>query len=528
MSDMRIFWGETHHNTYTSRPEDNPSMDAVLREAARHLDFYAGAYYTAFADAFRPGGHAFESTEKQDLILEGWKEPGRIEREWAEVQEACRAGYDPGRFVTFPGYEWQGDGSAGDHNVCFLREGHPVFRVATIGALYDCLRGSDALAIPHHTAYRPGRRGRDWSVFDEELSPFTEVFSIHGCSETDEEWIGLRRNTHMGPGMAGGTYQNALDRGLHLGAICSTDGWGPMPGQHGCGRMACIARELTRESLWEAFKAHRVYGVTGDRIELDFSVNGVPMGSITSVADAQRIHVGVRGSDALDRIEVLRNGGVIALHCHQGTWDAPAPGERARFKVRVEAGWGPRENELIVPGRRWTGRLQLDGGTFVGFEPCWISAGQRVPRFEGSVASFELTSSCDTVARPTQNANVFEFEGTTGTRLHLSLNGLEETGTVESLMRGSRVFWFRDECIRMLHELCGLEPGSPEREDIYHHMAYKAKVHRLMPEAAYTATLDVDDDEPVRGEVHYRVRVEQRNGQRAWSSPIWVRAPGPG
>ncbi|MCK4374849.1 MAG: hypothetical protein KAX19_05945, partial [Candidatus Brocadiae bacterium] len=27
------------------------------------------------------------------------------------------------------------------------------------------------------------------------------------------------------------------------------------------------------------------------------------------------------------------------------------------------------------------------------------------------------------------------------------------------------------------------------------------------------------------GEVHYRVRVEQRNGQRAWSSPIWVAPP---
>ena len=28
-----------------------------------------------------------------------------------------------------------------------------------------------------------------------------------------------------------------------------------------------------------------------------------------------------------------------------------------------------------------------------------------------------------------------------------------------------------------------------------------------------------------RGEVNYRVRVEQRNGQRAWSSPIWVAPP---
>ena len=31
------------------------------------------------------------------------------------------------------------------------------------------------------------------------------------------------------------------------------------------------------------------------------------------------------------------------------------------------------------------------------------------------------------------------------------------------------------------------------------------------------------DEEPLDAEANYRVRVEQRNGQRAWSSPVWVR-----
>jgi hypothetical protein len=54
-------------------------------------------------------------------------------------------------------------------------------------------------------------------------------------------------------------------------------------------------------------------------------------------------------------------------------------------------------------------------------------------------------------------------------------------------------------------------------------MAYKAKLHRAVPEAGFTAEYGLEDDEPFDGEIHYRVRVEQRNGQRAWSSPIWVR-----
>lgn len=522
MKDYQVFWGETHDNTY-QYPVQQPPIDEVLRQAAGYMDFYAAAYYTACAEAFEAGGHPFEKATRQSLILEGWKEPGRLEREWAEVQQASCAGYQPGRFVTFPGYEWQGDGTSGDHNVYYLEEGRPIFGVQTIGELYDCLRGQDALAIPHHTAYRPGVRGRDWSVLDEDISPFCEIFSVHGCSETDEEWIGLRRNTHMGPGVGAGTWQAALDRGRHVGAVCSTDSWGGMPGRYGDGLMACLAEELTRESLWQAFKARRVYGVTGDRILLDFTVNEAPMGSIIQAAGPRMVRVSVRGSDALDRIEILRNARVIATHCHQGTWDLPAPGARTRFKLRVEVGWGPRPNELKAPARRWEGHLALDGGRFLGFEPCWISPGQRRPSLHGESADFVMTTSGQTVTHRWQNANVFEFEAEPESVLRIRVNGLEEAGPVRSFMVGSREMWYRDECVQMLHELVGLAPESPERGDIYHHMAYKAKAHRVMPEAAYMAKFEIEDDEPVQGEIHYRVRVEQRNGQRAWSSPIWVR-----
>ncbi|HEB29675.1 MAG TPA: hypothetical protein ENI15_02220 [Spirochaetes bacterium] len=75
----------------------------------------------------------------------------------------------------------------------------------------------------------------------------------------------------------------------------------------------------------------------------------------------------------------------------------------------------------------------------------------------------------------------------------------------------------------MLHELTGLRPGSPEREDIYYIMSYLAKIHRVIPESGYSAEVVIEDDEPLKGETNYRVRVEQRNAQRAWSSPIWVR-----
>jgi len=530
MSDYNIYWGETHDNTFNSDPP--ASIDEWLHRAASHLDFYAAAMYTCHAEAFTGGGHVTESDGPSKLVLEDWKPAARLDREWAELQEATRAANRPGEFVTFPGYEWHGDGTSGDHNVSHLEEGPPIFMVETVAELYARLHkcGIPSVAIPHHTAYRPGVRGKDWSVHDEELSPYCEIFSVHGCSETDEEWVGLRRNPHMGPGHAGGTWQDALDLGLHVGCVGSVDNWGPMPGHYGQGKAAVLAKELTRNSVWEAMRARRVYAVTGDRIEIDFRLGSAVMGEVVKSSSSRKIRVNVRGSDAIDRIELLRRGRVIATHCHQGTWDVPAAGKSSKFKLRIECGWGPRPGELKLDDRRWDCSLMLPGNRVIGWEPCWISPGHTAPEIRAGEAVYRMRTSQSTIGAPCENANVFELECDDGVDadLILKVNGLEERGTVAEFCRGSREMWFRDECVKTLHEKAGIEPGSPEREDIYHHVAYKTKVHRCIPEAGYTASLEYEDDEPLaglanpKGEVEYRVRVEQRNGQRAWSSPIWV------
>ncbi|GIV79625.1 MAG: hypothetical protein KatS3mg050_4019 [Litorilinea sp.] len=536
----QLFWGETHHNSYQHGGQDPPLVD-ILDFASRHLDFYTGAYYMRFFEFVPPkphlqgpalatvGGHLSEETgtagqNYRGVHLERPKDVALMAQEWREFQIATAKWNRPGEFVAFPGYEWQGNGRWGDHNVVYQEEGHPLCDADTLPALYDFLRKLPirAIAIPHHTGYLVGQRAPDWRHCDERLSPFAELFSIHGCSETDEEWIGLRQNAHMGPGVGGGTYQEALDRGLHLGAICSTDNWTHMPGHWGQGLMGCWASELSREGLWEAFLARRVYGVTGDRIQLEFTCNGARMGSILSHAPRRELAVTVRGSDAIDRIEILRNGRVWATYCHQGQWSEPQPGQRTRYKLRLEVGWGPRPNELPKPEHHWDGELTVGDGRMVGWEPCWISPWQGVPRLEGDTAWFHMVSRQEHVGRPMQGATLFEFEATPESLVQLRLNGLELTAPVSALSMRSHLLWYRDECIHFLRDATGLEPERAEGSDAYYHFAHKAKLHRVIPEAGYTVTFTVTDDEPLTQETHYRVRVEQRNGQRAWSSPIWV------
>ena len=533
-----IFWGDTHHNTYQHYVQD-PPLSEVLGFASTYLDFYTGAYYTP-AYVVAPvkegvggqvtglkGGHLSEALPSsargwKGVHLEGLKDPEAMAREWDEFQEVTAVWNRPGEFVAFPGYEWQGNGRWGDHNVIYRVEGMPIYAVDTLPELYDCLRGLDAIAIPHHTGYYVGQRSPRWSACDDGISPFAELYSIHGCSETDEEWIGLRHNSHMGPGVGGGTYQEALDRGLRLGAICSTDNWTNMPGHWGQGLMACLAQDLSRESLWEAFQARRVYGVAGDRIQLEFTCNGAPMGAICQHAPKREIHVAVRGSDALDRVEVLRNGHVMATHCHQGTRDVPS-GIKTRFKFRIEAGWGPRLGEIPFADRCWEGEVSVAGGRMLDWEPCWITGDQGVPHLEGETARFAMVSRQAYVTREVQGAMLFEFEAEPHAELSLRLNGLEARDTVRAFAARSHLLWYRDECVELVRETTGIEPEQARRGDVYYQLACKAKLHRVVPESAYTATFTVTDDEPLDGEIHYRVRVEQRNGQRAWSSPIWIR-----
>lgn len=544
MSRYRIAWGDMHHNTYQHHVQD-PPLDEVLAFASTHLDFYTGAYYTPVYDMVAPdptaitrmeaqrghsptGGHLAEQktagSSYRGVHLEHIKDPEAMSREWAEFQVVTASRNEPGRFITLPGYEWQGNGRYGDHNVIYRQEGPPIYAVETLPELYQALRGQQAIAIPHHTGYHVGQRAPTWANCDETISPFAELYSIHGCSETDEEWIGLRHNPHMGPGVGGGTYQEALDQGLHLGAICSTDNWTNMPGHWNQGVAAALVTDLTRDGLWEAFKARRVYGVSGDRMALDFTCNGAPMGSILAHTPRRQLRVQVSGLAALDRIELLRNGQVIATHCHQGTWRLPKPGQRTPWALRIEAGWGPSPNQLPMPDVHWQGQLSVAGGRMTGWSPAWVTRGQSVPALNGDTARFGMVSRQSQIGQPAQGATILQFEATPEAEVVLQLNGQTLRCSLVELAQRSHLLWYRDKCVEMIRQLTGVTPETAQRGDIYYHLANKAKLHRAVPEAGFATTWEIIDDEPLIGESHYRVRVEQRNGQRAWSSPIWVQA----
>ncbi|MFW6227893.1 MAG: DUF3604 domain-containing protein [Alkalispirochaeta sp.] len=516
----KLYFGETHDNTHQA-PDPDFSMDDRLKNAAAHLDFYCGAYYPYTSPAFRTGGHPSEDTTQQPLNVERWKSPEQIDTEWTSVKDAIRRLHKEGSFVIFPGFEWQGDGSWGDHNVFFHDDDPPIIRVDTLEELYQNLRAHRAFAIPHHTAYIPGFRSKNWEVQDDTLSPFMEIYSIHGSSEGEPFGGGLRSNPFLGPDTSDGTYTRAIRDGRKLGVIGSTDNWGPLPGNYGRGLAAVWATELTRDALWDAFTARRVYGVSGDRITLRFEMDNRPMGSVAPLpAKAPVFRTRVDALDRIDYIDFVRDE--VLLDRVSVLGESPSGLDLSdEFLFRIEYGWGPAANVLTLPPKEWNGAMRVAGGEIIDAFPGWISPGQSFS-YNGKELTFRGVTVQDTVGRSVQNGFVVKIKGKKDAAVTIESDGITVTSTLQQMCAGSSVLWNRTSSAALIRDRFDTDAEALHRKDVLFGMAYKTKIHQALPsvvtskDIAFTDTL-------YDGKPHsYRVRVRQRNGEMAWSSPIWV------
>ena len=515
-----LYWGDAHTNL---RPHQVDVFDRSFAAAREVLDFWPIAYYPFLLEEIK--GFRQETMRQRPVFL----------RQWRALCAMTREKNDPGRFVCFPGYEWHGDRRTwGDHNVFYPTDDAPLDDAETLGELYEHLRPRDGIAIPHHVAYQRGERGKDWTVFDERLSPFAEIFSCHGCSEGYGSPLALERNYGMGPLVQEGSVQAGLARGLHFGIMASGDLHRAYPTAWRCGLMACYAKELTREALWESFHARRVYGVTGDRIKLDFSVAGLEMGQIGRARPPYRIVARVEGADAIARIELLRNNRVIGARFGNFDPDRLPMGE-ARYKLRAIFGWGPRRSNhpsavRRMPEREWDVEMLVERGELLGIERFWNYFGQRVKAQSSSGCRFHLrTGPGDDPApgglQPFQGMG-FEIRGTPETRLFFTCNGRPFSFTLGEARRFPAVFPDVEESERFLKQEYGITRGnlSQRNQDISSiwHAAYKTHVWPAVHENEFAMTAEWEDVPDRDGESWYNVRAVQNNGQLAWSSPVWV------
>ncbi len=482
---MNLYFGEIHTHTGLSDGRGEPA-DAVAVGKA-HLDFCALADHAQFPDL-----SDFDEWEWGRARHAGWREgvPG-VKARWHEVQALMRDYYEPGQFVTFLAQEWSSN-RWGDHNIYYLRDDEPLRFASSLSELYAAVEGVDAMVIPHHTAYPPRQRGFDWTGFDNAKAPVVEIFSGHGSSETDHGPFAFTGNP-MGPRCPGGTVQRALDLGHVIGFIASSDGHDSFPGAYGNGLAAIYAPALTRESLWDALWQRRTYAVTGDRIRLDFLLNGHPMGRVISAGDGQprQMVIEVDGWDCLDAVEIIKNGRVVKRWV---SFDLKKIDGASRFKVGVEWGYHGYPEQ-----RDWSFSVETDGGTVGGYQTRF-----RPPGFHQAQSSgprrLDISSETSSKRGDARFQRIdLDVEGTLDTEVTIQHGG-------KSVLRGA------------IGELM-VESKAAVPFGAYEGAFY---LSRAIAEPHFHADLRWEDTASERGRDYYYVRVFQKNGQAAWSSPIWT------
>jgi len=233
------------------------------------------------------------------------------EKEWENIKEASRRFYQPGKFVTFPAYEYNERFVGGDRNVYFLNEEEAKLycwndpQYSTPEKLWRALKDKKAMTIPHHPACM--MIGQNWDYHSPDLQRLVEIYSEWGNSEESD----CERPMRVPTDYLYRSVQSALARGYKLGFIASSDTHSGDVGE--AAEVAVWAKALTREKIWEALWNRRCYGTTGERIILQFCLNGHVMGEEIKqeISKERHLRIKVIGTDTIKKVDIIRNNELL-------------------------------------------------------------------------------------------------------------------------------------------------------------------------------------------------------------------------
>ncbi len=495
---LQVYYGDLHNHCDVGY--GHGSIEDAFQNAALQLDFVCVTPHAYWHDL----PHESRLAALADYHLKGFE---RTADQWSHVQDIVRKRHQPGRFVTFLGYEWHSC-RYGDHNIYYKGDTGDIIRADDMPELRAALRqvqaaGTDVMLIPHHIGYKAGYRGINWDEVDPEFIHLVEIMSMHGAGESPTM---PNRYLHtMGPLDWHSSLQYGLAQGHIVGVVGSTDHHSAHPGSYGHGRVAVWADELTRGGIWDALTARRTYALTGDRIALQFALNGQPMGAIVPAANERTVDIAFVGGDALDYIELLHNNQCLMR------WNPdPAPNNSwpSRVKVHLELGWGERGVDVD-----WQVELHVIDGELKAVEPRFRGH-EIIERQAEEYASYAfstwqrqddagVTFSTRTWSNPTTTtANTqgmcFDILAEPHTRLAGTINGKPVDVRVGDLLSG------------------------PYADYLGGFLTPAFCFNRAVRREEYAAEVRFKHESQGSQRDWYHVRVRQKNGHWAWSSPIWI------
>ena len=473
----RVYWGDTHGHSGFAEGIGTPERFMTWARDDARLDYVMHSEHDIWTDDF----------------------------EWNVLADNVRRFTKEGEFIAYLGYEWTvSTRQGGHHNVMFRTpdDRMPIRAqfFPTLSSLYQGLRTHhdprDVVVIPH--AHQNG----EYRMNDPLLEPLIEIMSNHGTFE----WFGRMYLSH---GHQVG-FTAASDNHLSQPGYSA-----PLPGglaQTG-GLGAVIAQERTTDALFDAMKDLKAYATNGDRIVLDFSLNGEQMGTRVPFSETRRIEGRIVGTAPIDTVTVVKNDAVI-WERDVATLEGDAGGD-GRYQLSFETSSVPLHPRDNPRGwRHWEGTLKVSGATVA----------SAVPQDFQDLAATEFEAT-----------GPGEFRFRTQTRgdtssIALELRDVAESATVELDLLEARetggaplIFSAHNlvPAASVTLQVADIDGGRTAAELPIGPWTDRAVLRRVVADGPRDLTFSMEDTSTLQGDYYY-VRVTQTNDAIAWSSPIWV------
>lgn len=494
VDEYNVYFGDLHNHSEVGYARG--SLARAFEVASNHLDFLG----------FTPHGYWHDIGTYENNIEKKWLDGFEVtRRRWPEVLDMLRKYDQPGKFVTIPGFEWHST-SLGDYHILFSSLDADYVRFDDLRAFQRFAKQQRAIMIPHHPSNRLGHRGANLEWLDPEVSPVIEIYSEWGNAEHDRAPYPYIRHTEGGR-WTKNTLHHFLAQGYRLGVIASTDDHLGFPGGYREGLAAVLAPELTREAIFDAIRNRRTYAVTGDRIGMDFHLNGKLMGAELPYTRDRELAISVTGWDQLDRVEILKNNRVIHRDFPMDRTATPASWNRPVL-VRFEYGWGPWPALDMTRICDWDINITIENGTLEAVQTCFQSGpldemrrDRIVERSGKHLRLRSFTALRQQFEDISTKAVVLKVLGEPRTRIKVALKqptNESVTQTFEQLAESGEMLF----------------SGDFPKES--------AMLHRLVFADHYQTSYKVADTDDGKTANWYYVRAVQANEQLAWSTPIWV------
>lgn len=477
----RLYWGETH--THTGMAEGQGSIGRSYRFAQvdARLDFMG--------------------LSEHDIWLD--------DREWQAMRQAVESNTVPGKFVAFLGYEWTLRRQWGGHHNVFFRSPDSsrvgAQAAPTLTGLYEGLRArygtEDVLIIPH--AHQAG----DWRTNDPEMETMIEIMSMHGTFE----WFGnyyLRQGHQVG-------FLAASDDHRSRPGYSWTSSRQPNSSLSQFGGLAGVhAERKTADAIFDALKRRQAYAVTdAQRIILEMDMNGSGMGTRLGFTTKRRLSARVIGTSPIRRMTVVKNGETVyaTRPIRAGVND------EMQLVVGFQSSSEPFFRDNPRGYRPWQGTLKVEGARL---------AGMRTLHFDNEHKEWARISDEDS------NTVVFS----TGTRgqadtLLLDLTGASPSTSIAFDLEGAREWGKSPVPVRPMRRvpakrfsiaLRELSDGFTKRDLSDSDDRDSVVVESVGGEMPMESRVEFADTGDMRHGDYYYVRVDQLDGARAYSSPVWV------